>query len=132
MDLDELEQRMMREHTEKRPCVVDGSPDAHTVWLRVGVQRFCVTPDACETADDADSMRVMLAKALANLARLTNDACPRCGGKMVPGKAIAQTFAGEPEWPGDTIYTMSPGGPGRLIDCLKCEKCGHSISRPND
>lgn len=48
------------------------------------------------------------------------------GGQMKPSKAIAQTLMGEPEWPGDTIYTMSPGGPGKLIDCLKCEKCGLS------
>ena len=57
--------------------------------------------------------------------------CRRCGGAMLPGKAIAQTFGGKPEWPGDTIYTMSPEGPGRLIECLKCEKCGYSISTPN-
>ena len=49
---------------------------------------------------------------------------------MLPSKAIAQTWTGNPEWPGDTICTMSPGGPGVLIDCLKCERCGHSIT-PN-
>ena len=69
VELDELEQRMMREHTEKRPCVVDGCPDAHTVWLRVGVQQFCVTSQASETADEADWTRAMLAKALANVVR---------------------------------------------------------------
>lgn len=52
----------------------------------------------------------------------------RCGGQMKPSSAIESTYTGKPEWPGDTIYTMSPGGPGRLIACLKCEKCGHSIS----
>jgi hypothetical protein len=54
--------------------------------------------------------------------------CPRCCGEMKPGKAIEQTWHGEPEWPGDTLCTMSPSGPGRLIDCLKCEKCGFSVS----
>lgn len=54
--------------------------------------------------------------------------CRHCGGGMKPGKAIAQTWGGTPEWPGDPIYTMSFEGPGRLIDCLKCEKCGYSIS----
>ena len=66
------------------------------------------------------------------LDRSVGDAvCRRCGGQMKPSKAIAQTWTGQPEWPGDTICTMSPGGPGRLIDCLKCEKCGHSVSSPN-
>ena len=58
-------------------------------------------------------------------------ACCRCGGAMKLGKALEQTWRGSPEWEGDTICTMSPGGPGRLIECLKCEKCGHSISAPN-
>lgn len=57
--------------------------------------------------------------------------CRRCGGQMKPSKAIAQTWTGQPEWPGDTIYTMSPGGPGKMIDCLKCVNCGHSISSHN-
>ena len=55
--------------------------------------------------------------------------CPRCGGAMKPSQALATTWAGEPEWPGDTLYSMSPSGPGRLIDCLKCELCGHSTPR---
>jgi hypothetical protein len=54
--------------------------------------------------------------------------CRRCGGQMVPSKAMGQTWTGRPEWPGDTLVTMSPGGPGKLIDCLKCEGCGHSVS----
>jgi hypothetical protein len=55
------------------------------------------------------------------------DNCKRCGIEMKPGRAILQTWEGNPEWPGDTIYTMHPGGTGRLIDCLKCEKCGYSV-----
>lgn len=57
-----------------------------------------------------------------------DQACPKCCGKMKPGKAIAQTFTGTPEWPGAEAVTMSVGGPGKLIDCLKCEKCGHSVT----
>lgn len=52
--------------------------------------------------------------------------CPRCHVEMVPGKAMDQTWAGTPEWPGDTIVTMSPSGPGKLIDCIKCPQCGYS------
>lgn len=54
--------------------------------------------------------------------------CKRCGGIMRPGIAMGQTWsAGVPDFPGqDTCITMSPGGPGRVIDCMKCEACGWS------
>lgn len=55
--------------------------------------------------------------------------CRRCGGIMRPGKAMGQTVTGLPDFAGDNVaVTVSPGGPGRLLDCLKCEACGHSIS----
>lgn len=69
IELDELEQRIMQAYTEKRPCVMDGYPDAHTAWLRSGVQQFCVTPDGCESAADANWYQAMLAKALARIVR---------------------------------------------------------------
>lgn len=71
VELTKIESLMLRNHTSKQPCLVEDLPDAHTVWLRVGVQRFCVTPNCCETADDAEWTRAMLAKALANLVLLT-------------------------------------------------------------
>ena len=54
--------------------------------------------------------------------------CKRCGGIMRPGIAMGQTWsAGIPDFPGqDSCITMSPGGPGRVIDCMKCEACGWS------
>ena len=54
--------------------------------------------------------------------------CKRCGGIMRPGIAMGQTWsAGIPDFPGqDACITMSPGGPGRVIDCMKCEACGWS------
>jgi hypothetical protein len=57
-------------------------------------------------------------------------ACKKCGGAMRLGQAIAQTFsAGSPDFPGDTVgMTVSPGGPGKLVPCLKCEACGWSVS----
>jgi hypothetical protein len=53
--------------------------------------------------------------------------CRRCGGAMLHSKAIAQTYGGLPDFAGGPVVTMSPGGHGQLIDCLKCERCGHSI-----
>lgn len=59
-----------------------------------------------------------------------SEVCPHCYGSMRPGKATMQTFRGFADFPGGEAVTMSPGGPGGLIDCLKCEKCGHSVT-PN-
>lgn len=55
--------------------------------------------------------------------------CQKCGGEMNPGKALAQTFkAGSKDFPGDRYAsTFSAGGPGKLVNCLKCQDCGHSV-----
>lgn len=68
--LDALELQMYREHTEKRPTYCEDMHDAHTVWLRVGVQQFCIS-GVRETAGEAEWMRAMLAKALANVVRMS-------------------------------------------------------------
>ena len=47
---------------------------------------------------------------------------------MKPGKAIQQTYTGTPDFPNGAVVTLSAAGPGRLVDCDKCEKCGHSVS----
>lgn len=65
-----------------------------------------------------------------DLERGTGDACRRCGSKMKPSKAISQTYTGMPDFPGKEVVTISPGGPGQLVDCLKCRQCGHSVT-PN-
>ncbi len=52
--------------------------------------------------------------------------CLRCGGVMRPGKAILNTCTGIPDFPGQEIVTLSPGGPGIMVDCLKCCQCGQS------
>ncbi len=56
--------------------------------------------------------------------------CPKCNVPLVKGQAIQQTYsAGTPDFPGETRgMTMSPGGPGKLIDCLKCPDCGWSTT----
>lgn len=52
--------------------------------------------------------------------------CKKCRKKMTPGIALQQTYTGTPDFPGGEVVTMSPGGPGRLINCLKCPGCGYS------
>lgn len=58
--------------------------------------------------------------------------CKTCCVKMKIGQAILQTWtAGLPDFIGDknpSIQTMSPGGPGKLVTCLKCPNCGHSTN----
>jgi len=70
---------------------------------RDGVKRWADTGDAC-------------------------DGCRRCGGEMKPSTAIAQTYTGTPDFSGGEVVTLSPGGHGKVVDCLKCEKCGHSVT----
>ena len=55
--------------------------------------------------------------------------CKKCGGTMYPGKAIEETLMGIPDFIGcNEVVTMSPGGPGKLIDCMKCSSCGWSVT----
>ena len=56
--------------------------------------------------------------------------CPKlfCGGQMVRGVAIEQTSTGSPDFAGGEVITVSPGGPGKLISCVKCVKCGFSVT----
>jgi rubredoxin len=54
--------------------------------------------------------------------------CRKCGGPMRPGLAMDQTCtSGAPDFPGADEVTMSPGGPGRLIQASKCSNCGWSV-----
>jgi hypothetical protein len=59
---------------------------------------------------------------------LVDALCPKCSGPMEAGKAIEQTFTGSPDFTGGPVVTMSPGGTGRMIDCMKCKGCGWSVT----
>lgn len=58
----------------------------------------------------------------------TTQTCRKCGGDMRPGSAIENTYTGSPDFPGGDVVTISPGGPGRLVDCMKCAACGWSVT----
>jgi hypothetical protein len=51
---------------------------------------------------------------------------PKCNGTMEPGVAIEQTYGGVPDL--GEVVTVSQRGPGRLIRCMKCNICGHSVT----
>ena len=53
--------------------------------------------------------------------------CTHCGGEMKPGQAIESTLVGEPDDIGGCV-TVSPGGPGKLVPCMKCAECGWSVT----
>lgn len=64
-------ERLKAKFTYCKPCCVSDAPDAHTVWLKIGVQSFCI--DGCQdTRQEADWMRLMLGKALLELISDTN------------------------------------------------------------
>lgn len=46
---------------------------------------------------------------------------------------VSGMVAGLPDFPGQIDLrgqTLSPGGPGHLVDVLKCPDCGHSVAAP--
>lgn len=54
--------------------------------------------------------------------------CVKCGDEMGPGEALEQTTTGSPDFAGGEVVTVSPGGPGKLVSCLKCSACGWSVT----
>lgn len=60
---------------------------------------------------------------------LNNHACPKCPGNMLPGKALENILTGSPDFIGGEAVTMSPSGRAKLVDCLKCERCGFSVTK---
>lgn len=54
----------MEKWVEIRPVIMRGAPNACHVFLVVGHQSFCVTPQGCEEREEAEWMRDMLCIAL--------------------------------------------------------------------
>ena len=61
------------------------------------------------------------------IAEKESSKCNRCGGEMNPGQALESTLVGEPDDMGGCV-TVSPGGPGKLVPCMKCAECGWSVT----
>ena len=54
--------------------------------------------------------------------------CPSgAPGKMRRGTAMVSTMTGTPDFFGGSVVTVSPGGPGKVVPVLKCNKCGWSV-----
>jgi hypothetical protein len=54
----------------------------------------------------------------------SGDQCKRCRSEMKPGIAIQSTLVGSGDM--GEIVTLNYGGPGRLVDCVKCPERGYS------
>jgi hypothetical protein len=54
--------------------------------------------------------------------------CRKCGGSMSSGKAIVPTWGGIPDFPCGPVVTMTTRGTGKIIDCMKCSRCGYSVT----
>jgi len=55
--------------------------------------------------------------------------CRKCGAPMRPGKAIVTLATGTSDFGDGDVATMSPDpSKPKMIDCLKCEQCGWSVT----
>lgn len=51
----------------------------------------------------------------------------RCAHEMESGLALENTMTGVPDFPDGDVVTVSYGGPGKLVECMKCVKCGYTV-----
>ena len=63
-----------------------------------------------------------------DLERVVSSLCRKCGGQMVDGTALVDIYGGVPDFTGGDVVTMSPTGKAKMLRCLKCETCGHSVT----
>lgn len=58
--------------------------------------------------------------------------CPKCNVEMTQGKSLLNTLVGYGDFVGDTGLengcTMSREGEAKLVEVIKCPKCGHSFT----
>ena len=102
-------------HLEYGKCAYDpGSAapmDGYSKEEMLAFARAAVLADRAERASAAENPKT----------------CTRCGGEMKPGQALESTLVGEPD-DIDGCVTVSPGGPGKLVPCMKCAECGWSVT----
>lgn len=52
--------------------------------------------------------------------------CSKCGGDMKKSSALVDICAFNGEKQGKVVSCYA-GGPGKIVTCLKCRKCGWSV-----
>jgi hypothetical protein len=74
-------------------------------------------------------VRGWLAEGIEALTWMLRDRCPVCAGEMRSGQVLQSTWVGSADFAGDPHpVTVSPGGPGKMVPCMKCTLCGHSVT----
>lgn len=68
----DLDAAIREKFTFAEPVEIEDEPEAHKVYLKVGVQRFTVM-DSAENEEHAEWFRDMLAKALGSMVREIQD-----------------------------------------------------------
>lgn len=67
IELSDYERLILSRYTYARRIVVEGEPEARTVWFNIQGQQFCITPHYVDNEEEAYWFRAMMAKALAKL-----------------------------------------------------------------
>ena len=93
----------------------------------IAAMRAIVGDMPCITYESL-SLQGIIDAGIKEVQKQMRETCKQCGGKMLPGKAIRETLAGMADFPGGEVVTVSPGGAGKLVDCLKCTQCGWSVT----
>ena len=96
------------------------------IRLELSKIRESLRKDAIFIRDITDSLSSESASPIDDIP-FHNDTCTRCGSQLIPGKAIDNTLTGSGDFHDkDEAVTLSVGGTGNLIDCLKCsdDMCG--------
>lgn len=90
---------------------------------------YITDPPEIHKALEASGYRLTLEKIETQKERVMD--CKKCRTEMKAGKATGQTVSGGiKDFESDArSITLSVGGPGVLIDCLKCPACGWSCSQ---
>ena len=61
---------------------------------------------------------------------MTEPICKHCKIPMQPdGIALIPNLSGTPDFDDGCVVTVSPDGTARQIECIKCHKCGYSVSK---
>lgn len=89
--------------------------------------KYAKSPDFCGL-DFSDCIAIIYGGYVRQEDKLDVIFCKKCGYQMTKGIALKQSATGIPDFPGSgEVVTLSPGGPCKLIDCIKCKECGWSI-----
>lgn len=123
----------------------DKSPDTNVEAVRermrqraeFGLTKYGVTTERGDLTmlewiqhaqDEAMDLCVYLERIKKEFENFSRDRCKKCYVEMKSGIALENTVVGLPDFSSDKApCTVSAGGPGKLVDCMKCPSCGYSI-----